>query len=77
MTEKEKPRLRGKVLWFKENLGYGFIRDDTSGADYFVHHTQLEMDGFRRLEEGQVVEFQIGKHNDKLQADKVVVIQEV
>ena len=48
----------GKVKWFSDQKGYGFIaRDDDS--DVFVHHTGINGDGFRSLDEGQRVEFEI------------------
>lgn len=48
----------GTVKWFDNNKGYGFIaRDD--GDDLFVHHSEIQGDGFRTLEEGERVEFEI------------------
>lgn len=46
----------GVVKWFNNAKGYGFIQRD-EGADVFVHHTDIEMDGYRTLEEGEQVEF--------------------
>lgn len=51
---------RGKVKWFNNQKGYGFIAQD-SGKDVFVHHTAIKSDGYRTLEEGQEVEFEIEK----------------
>jgi CspA family cold shock protein len=48
----------GKVKWFNDSKGYGFIEAD-SGEDVFVHHSDIEADGFRSLAEGQSVEFEI------------------
>ncbi len=49
---------RGKVKWFSNQKGYGFItRDD--GGDVFVHHSAIQGDGYKTLEEGQDVEFEI------------------
>lgn len=48
----------GKVKWFNSTKGFGFI-EDGSGQDVFVHQTEIQMDGFRSLEEGDEVEFEI------------------
>lgn len=48
----------GKVKWFNQSKGYGFIERDGEG-DVFVHYTAIEGDGYRTLEEGQVVEFDV------------------
>jgi len=49
----------GKVKWFNNQKGYGFITPDGGGRDLFVHHTAIKMDGFRTLTEGQAVEFDV------------------
>ena len=49
---------RGKVKWFNNKKGYGFITPD-SGADIFVHYTAIQGDGYKTLEEGQAVEFEV------------------
>lgn len=51
-------RHRGYVKWFSSEKGYGFIERDGQ-EDVFVHHTQISMDGFRTLDAGEVVEFEI------------------
>ena len=48
----------GKVKWFNAEKGYGFITSD-EGKDVFVHYSGLVMDGFKSLEEGQAVEFDV------------------
>lgn len=48
----------GKVKWFNEQKGYGFIQADEGGPDIFVHHTAIQADGFRTLAEGQPVVFE-------------------
>ena len=48
----------GKVKWFNVTKGYGFITAD-DGTDVFVHHSDIEGDGFKTLDEGQAVEFEI------------------
>ena len=60
----------GKVKWFNDAKGFGFIaRDD--GPDLFVHHTAIVADGFRSLAEGQQVEFDITEGPKGLQAVNV------
>jgi len=49
---------RGKVKWFNESKGYGFLEQD-NGADVFVHHTAIQGQGFRTLKEGETVEFEV------------------
>ncbi|HEY0778207.1 MAG TPA: cold-shock protein [Gemmatirosa sp.] len=53
----------GKVKWFNDAKGYGFIEQD-GGEDVFVHFSSITMDGFKTLTEGQAVEFEI-KNGDK------------
>jgi CspA family cold shock protein len=52
---------RGKVKWFNNQKGYGFITPDGGGSDVFVHHSAITGDGYKTLEEGQEVEFEITK----------------
>ena len=49
---------KGTVKWFNNQKGYGFISDE-SGKDVFVHYSGLNMDGFKTLEEGQEVEYEV------------------
>ena len=49
---------KGTVKWFNNQKGFGFISDE-AGNDVFVHYTGLNMDGFKSLEEGQEVEFEV------------------
>lgn len=49
----------GTVKWFNEKKGFGFITPDEGGADLFVHHSKIAMQGFRTLKEGQRVEFDV------------------
>lgn len=51
----------GKVKWFNEQKGYGFISPDDGSDDLFVHYTSIVADGFRTLQENQAVEFEVGE----------------
>ena len=66
MTEKE----TGTVKWFSDAKGYGFISRE-SGDDVFVHHTAIESEGFRSLQENQQVEFSVEQGPKGLQATNV------
>jgi cold shock protein len=66
----EVARLQGKVKWFNNSKGYGFIGLD-EGADVFVHYSAIEGDGFKSLQEGDSVEFEIVQGQKGPQADKV------
>ena len=58
MSTEEAVKAQGSVKWFNDQKGFGFItRDD--GVDVFVHQTEIVQDGFRTLEEGQQVEFEV------------------
>ena len=50
----------GIVKWFSSEKGYGFITPDNGGTDLFVHHSEIQMDGYASLDEGQKVTFEIG-----------------
>jgi CspA family cold shock protein len=52
--------VTGTVKWFNEKKGFGFIQPDDGSDDLFVHHTDIQSDGFRTLQEGQKVEFEAG-----------------
>ena len=64
---------KGKVKWFSNQKGYGFITPE-SGSDVFVHHTAIKGDGYKTLEEGQEVEFDIVNGPKGQQASNVVKV---
>ncbi|HDI11560.1 MAG TPA: cold-shock protein [Candidatus Acetothermia bacterium] len=61
----------GKVKWFDQAKGYGFIEQD-GGPDVFVHFSAIQMAGFKTLREGQVVEFEIEQTSKGPQAKNVI-----
>lgn len=63
----------GKVKWFSGEKGYGFIAQDDGGADLFVHFSAISGDGFRNLNEGDEVEFEVGEGQKGPQARNVLV----
>lgn len=64
---------KGTVKWFNAKKGFGFISDE-SGNDVFVHYSALTMDGFKVLEEGQEVEFEVVQGEKGPQAANVSVL---
>jgi cold shock protein len=64
---------QGSVKWFNAEKGYGFIAVD-GGQDVFVHFSAIEMDGYKALEDGQRVEFEIAQGQKGPQAEHVRVI---
>jgi CspA family cold shock protein len=65
---------RGKVKWFSNQKGYGFITVLDSGSDVFVHHSAIQGEGYKSLDEGQEVEFEIEKGPKGEQATNVVKV---
>ncbi len=51
----------GKVKWFNDSKGFGFVCPDDGGDDLFVHHTEIISQGFASLQEGQSVEYEVGE----------------
>ncbi len=64
---------QGTVKWFNDAKGYGFI-SRLNGEDVFVHHSAIQSSGFRSLQEGQAVQFNVTKGPKGLQAENVQVL---
>jgi CspA family cold shock protein len=62
----------GKVKWFNESKGYGFIEPDGGGRDVFVHYSAIQGEGYKTLAEGQLVEFDITQGEKGPQASNVM-----
>ncbi len=62
---------KGTVKWFNDTKGFGFIEQEGGGEDVFVHHTAIQMDGYRSLKEGQLVEFELAQADKGLRAANV------
>ncbi|ABX30759.1 cold-shock DNA-binding domain protein [Petrotoga mobilis SJ95] len=62
--------MKGKVKWFDSKKGYGFITGE-DGNDVFVHFSAVQMDGYRKLEEDQEVEFEVVEGDKGPQASNV------
>lgn len=64
-------RKRGKVKWFNDSKGFGFIEMEEGGQDIFVHFSAIEGEGYKSLTEGQEVTFEVTKGEKGLQAQHV------
>jgi len=65
---------RGTVKWFNDQKGYGFITPEEGSKDLFVHHTAIRGEGFKSLQEGQAVEFEVTSGPKGLQATDVTKV---
>jgi len=63
---------KGKVKWFNDAKGYGFIQVEGESKDIFVHHSSIKAEGFRSLSEGEEVEFEVVQGPKGLKAENVV-----
>ncbi len=64
----------GTVKWFDDKKGYGFIEPDEAGEDVFVHYSAVTMDGFKTLQEGQRVSYEVLPSDKGLKATNVSVV---
>ena len=62
---------QGTVKWFNAEKGFGFITPTAGGQDLFVHYSAIQSDGYRSLDEGQPVEFEVGQGQKGPQAEQV------
>ena len=68
-------RVKGTVKWFNGDKGYGFITPE-DGDDLFVHYSEIQSDGYRSLNDGDKVEFEITQGKKGLQASSVTVVSD-
>ncbi len=66
---------KGKVKWFNDTKGYGFIQIEGQDRDIFVHYSSVKAEGFRTLSEGEEVEFELVEGPKGLKAENVVRLQ--
>jgi CspA family cold shock protein len=66
---------RGKVKWFNSSKGYGFIEAEDVGKDIFVHYSVIQDKGYKNLNKGEIVEFEITEGPRGPQATKVVKVK--
>jgi CspA family cold shock protein len=70
-STQESDMARGTVKWFNAEKGYGFITVEDGSQDVFVHYSAIDMTGYKSLEEGQLVEFEVGTGSKGPQAESV------
>ena len=67
-------REQGTVKWFSAEKGYGFIQRDNGDKDVFVHYSEVNKEGYKSLDEGQRVEFDVTRGNKGFQAQSVELL---
>jgi cold shock protein len=72
---KKVARLKGKVKWFNNAKGYGFIGREDGSPDVFVHYSSIQSEGYKSLQEGDDVEFEIAQGQKGPQAENVVRVE--
>jgi len=72
-VEREDLKMVGKVKWFNNEKGYGFI-EYSDNEDIFIHYSSIEMDGYKTLSEGVLVQYELHETDKGLQAKKVLQI---
>jgi CspA family cold shock protein len=70
--QKEKDMAQGTVKWFNAEKGFGFIQQDGGGPDVFAHYSNIATQGFRELQEGQRVSFDVTQGQKGPQAENIV-----
>ena len=70
-------REKGRVKWFNPSKGFGFVTFAGNNEGIFVHHTQIEMDGYRSLTQGQEVDFEVEQCEKGFHAVRVRVVPKV
>lgn len=69
-------RFTGRVAWFNDKRGYGFIERDDGGKDLFAHYTNIQREGFKTLTAGSKVSFTVGANDHGPQAEDIVILEE-
>jgi len=64
----------GTVKWFNDDKGYGFITPDDNGKDLFVHHSNIQMSGFKTIKDGQRVQYEAAQGKKGPEATNVTVL---
>ena len=67
-------RSQGRVKWFNNSKGYGFIEQQEGGGDVFVHYSEIIGQGYKSLDQGQTVEFDLVQRPKGQQAEKVTKV---
>jgi CspA family cold shock protein len=65
---------KGKVKWFNDVKGYGFITSEENRSEIYVHHSEIKLNGYKTLKAGEEVEFEMADGPEGLKAKNVVVL---